>query len=105
MSRVRRVGAVHVPAPVSFGLLVFSGVLSVVDFFACVIDKRRARRGGRRVRERTLLLLALLGGSPGLLVGMVVVRHKVRKASFLARFLAVLALQVALVLFLFYEAA
>src|SRR5687768_3511430 len=55
---------------------------SLVAFGACVWDKQRAQGGGSRVRERTLLVWALVGGSPGLLVGMVLVRHKVRKASF-----------------------
>jgi uncharacterized membrane protein YsdA (DUF1294 family) len=61
-----------------------------------VLDKRRAVRGRSRVRERTLLLLALVGGSPGLLVGMVAARHKTRKVGFLLKVALILALQAAL---------
>jgi uncharacterized membrane protein YsdA (DUF1294 family) len=70
-------------------------LLSVAAFAACAMDKARAVRGDARVRERTLLLLALVGGSPGLALGMLAVRHKTRKARFLAWFGLVLAMQAA----------
>lgn len=62
-------------------LLVWLGLNAVV---ACVYgyDKWQAKGGGRRVPERTLLGLALLGGAAGALVGMRVTRHKTRKAAF-----------------------
>jgi uncharacterized membrane protein YsdA (DUF1294 family) len=41
-----------------------------------------ARRGGKRVRERTLHLLALCGGWPGALAGQWVFRHKRRNRTF-----------------------
>lgn len=66
---------------------------SVVAFVLCVVDKRRARRADARIRERTLLGAALVGGSPGLLLGMLVARHKTRKASFLAKLALVLVAQ------------
>ena len=43
--------------------------MSAVTFMAYGWDKRRARTGGRRVPERTLQTLALLGGWPGALLG------------------------------------
>lgn len=81
----------------SFYLAVFAGIflLSLIAFAACVWDKRQAIAGRPRVPEATLLGLALVGGSPGLLLGMVLVRHKTRKPAFLAPFVGIMALQLA----------
>jgi uncharacterized membrane protein YsdA (DUF1294 family) len=45
-------------------------------------DKWQARRGGRRVPERLLLALALLGGVFGAWAGMLLFRHKTRHSVF-----------------------
>lgn len=58
-------------------------------------DKRRARTGGWRVRESTLLLLALIGGTPGAFAGRAVFRHKTKKQPFVAQLWLVVALQIA----------
>ncbi len=46
------------------------------------IDKRAAIRGARRISERTLLLFAALGGSPGLYASMYLFHHKTKHAKF-----------------------
>jgi uncharacterized membrane protein YsdA (DUF1294 family) len=56
--------------------------ISLAAFLVCGWDKFRACRSGWRVPEATLLLLAALGGSFGLLIGMRVFRHKTRKPKF-----------------------
>ena len=61
-------------------------VMSCVCFFAYGLDKRRAAKGDRRVPERTLHILALLGGWPGALMGQRLFRHKTNKISFLVVF-------------------
>ena len=57
-------------------------LLSALGFFLCRFDKRRARKGGRRVRERTFFLLSFFGGGPGVLAGMFCFRHKTLHRSF-----------------------
>jgi uncharacterized membrane protein YsdA (DUF1294 family) len=62
---------------------------------ACVYayDKWQAKRGGGRVRERTLLGLAAVGGAVGALGAMRLVRHKTRKPAFRVGVPALLVLQ------------
>ena len=50
--------------------------LNVLVFGLYGLDKRRARSGRRRIRERTLLLVAALGGSAGAWLGMCLWHHK-----------------------------
>ena len=54
--------------------------VNIAAFFLMWLDKRRAkRRGARRIRERTLFLSALLGGSAGAAAGMWIFRHKTKR--------------------------
>jgi uncharacterized membrane protein YsdA (DUF1294 family) len=72
-------------------------VMSCVTFVAYGLDKRRATNGGRRIAERTLHLLALLGGWPGAWLAQRQFRHKTQKASFVIMFWLVVGLHVAAV--------
>lgn len=56
---------------------------SIIAFFMFAADKRAARHGRQRVREDRLHLLELLGGFPGAILAIILLRHKSRKASFL----------------------
>lgn len=71
-------------------------VASVLAFAFALFDKHRAVAGASRVSERTLLGLALLGGSPGLGAAMLIARHKTRKASFFVPYLLIVVLHAAL---------
>lgn len=63
---------------------IFIGILyiNLLTFIMFGIDKKRAVRDAWRIRESTLLILSLIGGSVGALVGMTVFRHKIRKMKF-----------------------
>ncbi len=61
---------------------------TLVNLMAIVLwshDKSRAVRGARRIPEKTLFLLAMLGGWPASLLMAQLVRHKRRKAPFMVR--------------------
>jgi uncharacterized membrane protein YsdA (DUF1294 family) len=76
-------------------LAAWVGIASLVALGMMGVDKARARGGGRRIPEATLLLVALVGGSPGTLLGMLAFRHKTRKAGFLLPFALIVAAQLA----------
>ncbi|MBE7004221.1 MAG: DUF1294 domain-containing protein [Ruminococcaceae bacterium] len=70
--------------------------INLAAFLAFGADKRRARRGDWRVPERTLFLLALLGGSLGALGGMFAFHHKTKHWYFRYGLPAILLAQCAL---------
>ncbi len=78
----------YTPALVSLVL----AALSLLCFALYYRDKRAASRGGWRTPEKTLHLVALLGGWPGAILGQQLLRHKTQKRSFrLVFWLTVLA--------------
>ena len=77
--------------------LIVVAVMSLVCFIAYGLDKRRAGNGGRRVSERTLHLMAFLGGWPGALFGQRQFRHKTQKMSFRIVFWMVVVLHIGIV--------
>ena len=82
-------------------LLIFYLVLiNLALFFTMGADKLRARKGGPRVPEATLFLMALIGGSIGGIAGMYCFRHKTKHMSFVIGFPAILVLELALVIFI-----
>ena len=72
-------------------------VMSLWTFLVYGFDKRRAVRGGRRVPEQTLHLLAFLGGWPGAYLAQRQFRHKTSKVRFLVVFWMVVAVHFVLV--------
>lgn len=74
--------------------------VNFVTFTAYYYDKAAAGRGGLRLPEATLHLLALLGGSPAAFAGQQFLRHKSAKRPFLIRFWIILVVQ-ALAIFYF----
>jgi uncharacterized membrane protein YsdA (DUF1294 family) len=62
--------------------LIVVALMSFVCFIAYGLDKRQAANGGRRVSERTLHLMAFLGGWPGALIAQRQFRHKTQKMTF-----------------------
>ncbi len=63
-------------------------------FVAFWWDKRLAEAGARRISERTLLGLALVGGSLGAISAQQIFRHKTRKESFRSLLYLIVLLQI-----------
>lgn len=77
-------------------------LINLISVFVCAFDKRRAKRGGRRVRERTLWLLTFLGGGIGMYLTMRALRHKTLHKSFMIGIPLVIIIQVIAVFCILY---
>lgn len=63
-------------------LVLYYLVLNVALYVAMAIDKKRAEKNRRRIPEKTLFLMAVLGGGIGGFVGMFTRHHKTRHVDF-----------------------
>lgn len=81
-------------------LLVYLAIMNIAAFCTMGADKSKARRGAWRVPEKTLFLLAILGGSLGSVVGMQFFRHKTKHWYFVLGMPAILVIHVVLGVFL-----
>ena len=63
-------------------LAIYLILINLIAFISYGLDKRRAKRGAWRIPERTLILLAAVGGSIGAYAGMRVFHHKTKHRLF-----------------------
>ena len=79
------------------GSLYLAGI-NGVTWVAFADDKAAAQVGDRRVPERTLLLITLIGGTPAAYFARHSLRHKTRKQPFSAQLHAIATAQVAVLI-------
>lgn len=84
-------------------ILLYLLLMNAIGFLLMLVDKQKARKNLWRIPESTLLWTAALGGSIGSLAGMHAFRHKTRHKKFTVGIPVILALQVVLAGFIFYQ--
>lgn len=75
----------------------YLGLINLWALALFFIDKRRSIKGQWRIKESTLLITALLGGSIGAIIGMNWFRHKTKHAKFKIGLPLILCLQLLLI--------
>lgn len=78
-------------------------VINIITFAVFGIDKKKAIDGKFRIKELTLFVLSLLGGSLGGLIAMHTFHHKTRKWYFKFGIPLILIAWVALIAWLVYK--
>ncbi len=62
--------------------MIYLVTINIVTFLIMMLDKFLAIKNKRRISEKTLFILSVIGGSIGLLIAMYFVRHKIKKKKF-----------------------
>lgn len=75
-------------------ILLYLLLINAAGFLLMLVDKLKAKKNLWRIPEKTLFLVAALGGSVGSLLGMHLVRHKTQHLTFTLGMPLILALQV-----------
>jgi len=69
-------------------------IINSLAFVIAGYDKYVALKNRYRIPENTLFLLAAIGGSLGLLLAMLLFRHKTSKTSFIIKFSGIFLIQI-----------
>lgn len=72
--------------------------MTVIGFLSMYIDKRKAIKHHWRIPEKTLFIIAILGGSIGSNLGMTICRHKTKHWYFVIGMPMILILQTVIVI-------
>ena len=75
-------------------------LMSIVAFVFMAIDKGKAKTGAWRVPEKTLFILALLGGGIGGWLGMRICHHKTKHWYFRLGFPLIAIIQIAALIYI-----
>ena len=81
-------------------LWIYIAAVNIVSFIMCVYDKRAAVKKRRRISERALFAVSIIGGAAGMLAGMLLVRHKTKHWYFMVFIPLLVGLHAAAVLLL-----
>ena len=79
-------------------LIIYLIIVNIIAFLAMFIDKKKAEKNRWRIKESTLLILALIGGSIGAIAGMYVFHHKTQKPWFYIGIPIIIILQILLII-------
>ena len=82
-------------------ILAYLVVMNIVGVAIMGIDKSKAKRGAWRIKEATLFMVSLIGGSIGTWLGMYIFRHKTKHIYFVIGMPLILILHIVLAVFLF----
>ena len=83
-------------------LYIWLAGINIAAFVMAGIDKKRAKEHKWRIRESTLIGAAIVGGSVGLLLGMLVFRHKTKHPKFTIGVPIILIIQIILAVLYFF---
>ena len=75
-------------------------IINAVGFLIMLIDKRKAQKNLWRISERSLMSIAVFGGSVGVLLGMYAFRHKTKHLRFTIGVPVILSVQILIAVFI-----
>ena len=82
-------------------ILIYIVIINLIGFLSMWLDKKKAIKHQYRISEKTLFLVAILGGSIGSILGMRKFRHKTKHWYFRCGMPLILIIQCILIGFLY----
>ena len=76
-------------------------IINLIGFLSMGIDKFKAKNKLWRTKEKTLFVIAAIGGSIGSIIGMYVFRHKTKHNTFVYGMPMILGIQIGIIIYWF----
>lgn len=80
-------------------IILYFIIINIIGFIIMWWDKRKAKKGGWRIPEKTLFIITALGGGIGTISGMYTFRHKTQKLNFIIGLPFITILEIILIIF------
>lgn len=84
-------------------IFIYLLIINAAGFLVMTIDKLYAKKNMWRIPERTLMGVAAIGGSIGVLIAMYLVRHKTKHMKFVIGVPLILICQIGLALYFIFR--
>lgn len=97
MNFLNKTGLIMYLTPIN--IISYLLAINLIGLLIMYIDKRKAKYGSWRIPEKTLLIIAILGGSIGTITGMYWFRHKTKKIKFTLGFPTILITEIILIIY------
>lgn len=95
MNFLNKTGLIEYLTPLN--IIIYLVSINLIGLLVMYIDKKKAKYGRWRIPEKTLLIVALLGGSIGTMIGMRLFRHKTQKIKFTLGFPTILISEIIII--------
>lgn len=80
-------------------VIIYLVTINLIGLLIMYIDKKKAKYGRWRIPEKTLLIIALFGGSIGTMIGMYWFKHKTKKLKFTLGFPTILISEIIIIIY------
>ena len=80
-------------------------IINILSFILYGVDKIKAIKNKiyiQRISEKTLLFSSFLAGSIGSVLAMILFRHKIKKLSFMIKYILIVSIQV-VIMYLYFK--
>ena len=84
----------------NYVIIIYFVIINILGFAIMGIDKNRAKKNQWRVKEKTLFLIAGIGGSVGSILGIRYFHHKTKHLKFIVGMPFLLFLHICILIYL-----